>query len=229
MTALIIIFAILLAVFALLMLRGQITVEYREALCVRVSVLGIPLWRHPKKQKRIRISDYTPEKIARRKKREEKKLAKKQKRKLKKAQKKQTPTKSTQKPTQNGVLDSLQLVRDVLGVALKKTAGHARLQARCIIINVATDDAAKTAILFGAVNQAVIALVEFLDQANKWRRLRSSEIAVKADFAAQKSTVDISVTLSFRVWQLINILFHTALRYVKVKASAKSKEKITEK
>ena len=32
-----------------------------------------------------------------------------------------------------------------------------------------------------------------------------------------------------RVWQLVNILFHTALRYVKVKASAKSKEKITEK
>ena len=231
-TALMIILAILLAIFALLMLQAHITVEYREALCVRISVLGIPLWQHPRKKKKVRISDYTQKKIEKRKKREAKRLAKKKRKQAKKEQKNQTRATTAPASPKKGLLDNLSLVREILTAVLKKTAGHVRLRAQRIIIHVATDDAAKTAILFGAVNQAVIAIVELLDQMKKWRGLRASQIAVNADFASQKSTVDISISLSLRVWQMLNILLHAALRLVKEKAKPKlntKSKKIKEK
>ena len=229
MTALLIILSILLALFLLLMLRGNVTVEYRNAVSVRITVLGIPLWQHPKKKKKIKLSDYTPEKIAKRKRREERrqarKLAKKKKQLAKKAKKGGTQPTATAPSEKRGLLENLGFIREIVTKLLGKSAKHIRLRASRIIITVATDDAAKTAILFGAVNQAVIALIELLDQAKKWRGLRDSQISVKADFTAEKSTADISITLSLRVWQMLSILFHTALSYIKGKTKAKSTKK----
>ncbi len=219
--ALFIILSILLVLFLLLMLRVSATVEYREEIRVRVSLLGVALWRHPKKGKKIKLSDYSPEKLAAQQRREqrkwERKLAKKKKRAEKKAKKSGTASTPSQPPKKRGLIDTLGLIRSTVAVLLGKSAKHVRIRATRIRITVATDDAAKTAILFGAVNQAVAALIELLDQAGKWRRLRDSEISVNADFTAEKSTADISLTFSFRVWHLLNILFHTALQYVKSK------------
>ena len=229
MTALLIILSILLALFLLLMLRGNVTVEYRNAVSVRITVLGIPLWQHPKKKKKIKLSDYTPEKIAKRKRREERrqarKLAKKKKQLAKKAKKGGTQSTATTPSQKRGLLENLGLIHNIVTTLLGKSTKHIRLRASRIIITVATDDAAKTAILFGAVNQAVVALIELLDQAKKWRRLRDSQISVKADFASEKSVADISITLSLRVWQMLSILFHTALSYIKGKAKSKSTKK----
>ena len=215
MTVLIILLIALAVLIALLMLRCNVTVEYRDALRVRISALGISLWQHPKKKKKVKLSYYTPRKFERRKRREAKKAAKK------KASK---PSKNTAKSSKKrGLMENLGLIRELLGVILQKTAGHARLRARRIIINVATEDAAKTAVLFGAVNQAVIGLLELLDNAKKWRRLKDSEIAVRADFGSQKSSADIEITLSLRVWHLANVLLHTLRRYAKHKRKANKK------
>ena len=228
-TALLIILSILLALFWLLMLHGNVTVEYRDAVSVRIKVLGIPFWQHPKKKKKIKLSDYTPEKIAKRNRREERKqarkLAKRKKQLAKKAKKGGTQSTATTPSEKRGLLENLGFLREIVTMLLGKSAKHIRLRASRIIITVATDDAAKTAILFGAVNQAVVALIELLDQAKKWHRLRDSEISVKADFTAEKSTADISITLSLRVWQMLSILFHTALSYIKGKTKSKSTKK----
>lgn len=228
LTALLIILSVLLVLFLLLMLRGNVTVEYRDAVSVRITALGISLWQYPRKKKKIKLSDYTPEKIAKRKRHEERRLArrlaKKKKQLAKKAKKGEVRTTEATPPKKRGLLENLELIREILTTLLARFTKHIRLRATRIKITVATDDAAKTAILFGAVNQAVVGLVELLDQTKKWRRLRESELSVKADFTADKSIADISITLSLRVWQVLDILFRTALSYIKTKFKPTKKQ-----
>ena len=224
LTALLIILSVLLVLFLLLMLRASVTVEYRDAVSVRITVLGIPFWRHPKKKKKVKLSDYTPRKSKRRKRREERRSARKLARKQKRAAKGQASHGTAAPQKKRGLLDNLSLIREIVTVLLGKSAKHVRLEASRILITVGTDDAAKTALLFGAVNQAVVALIELLDQAKKWRRLRRAELSVKPDFTAEKCTADISITLSLRVWQMLSILLHTAYRYAKSKQQATPKK-----
>ena len=96
-------------------------------------------------------------------------------------------------------------------------AHHVRLRATRIVIKVATDDAAKTAILFGAVNQAVAAILEILDSSGKLQGLKSARILVAPDFTAEKTSADIHIVLSLRVWHMLDILLRAAWRFVKRK------------
>lgn len=225
LTPLIIVLSVLLLLFVLLMIRGHATVEYRDSVTVRISILGIPFWRYPKKKKKIRLSDYTPKKLEKKKRREARLQDKRKKRLAKKAKRRGEPSAGSTPAKKRGLLENLGLIREILTVLIGKSAKHIRVHADRILINVATDDAAKTAILFGAVNQAVVGILELLDQTQKLSVSRSSTISVKADFAAQKSTADISITLSLRVWQILKVLFHTALQYTKTKTKPRSSPK----
>lgn len=218
MIALYILSALALLLALILMVPGKITVEYKDDVRVAVFVSGFRIWSHPKPKKKIRLSDYTPEAIEKRKRREQKKQERLQAKKQKKQQKKKSETSTSGKPKKKrGLLDNLNLIQNIASAILGKTAKHIRIEIRRFIITVGTDDAAKTAILFGAVNQASAALLEFLHQTGTAKYTANTRVSVNADFAAQKSTADIYLSFSLRLWQLLNILFSAALRFVKAK------------
>jgi len=214
--ACIIILCVAALVFSLLMVRGHVIVEYREALSVRVTVLGFEWFSYPKRKKKIRINDYSPKKLARRRRRETAKQARQEKKKTKKQQKKQQITATSPSP-KKGLLDNLGLIRELLTVVFSRFSHHVRLRATRVIIKVSTGDAAKTAILFGTVNQAVAAIVEILDSTGKLQGLKNARILVAPDFTAESTAADIHIVLSLRVWHLLDILLRAAWRFVKRK------------
>ena len=213
MIALYIISAILLLLLLVAVLPVTLTVKYREELLVEMSVLAIKRRLYPKEKKKVKISDYSKKNIEkRRKKALKKKLKTEKKRQNKQKNQKSGATASPAK--KRSVVDSLELIKELLSTLIPKTAKRVKIKATRIIINVATDDAAKTALLFPAVNGAVLGLVAYLDNASKFKNLDKSNIAVKADFISEKTTADIEISFSLRSKHLIEILFASALKYV---------------
>lgn len=97
------------------------------------------------------------------------------------------------------------------------------LRARRVIVTVSTDDAAKTALLYGAVSAALAGLIELLDRSVARVKTRGrDEINVHADFVGGKTTADVDIILSARVFGILRILF-TILISGEFKKKAKHK------
>ena len=217
-----IILAIAALIFALFMVRCRVAIDYHDTLTVRVTLAGFTLWRWPKKEKVIPINGRTHKKIARLQRKEAAKKMRREKSKAKKGQKKvkkQAQASSTPS-TKKGLAENLGVIRELLTVVFSRFSHHVKLEATRIIIVVATEDAAKTAILVGAVNQAVADILTILDTHGKLRRLKDARIVVSPDFTAGKTQADIGISLSLRVWHMADILLRAAWRFVKKKKTA---------
>ena len=86
------------------------------------------------------------------------------------------------------------------------------LKTRRVIVTVGTDDAAKTALLYGAVSTGLAALLEVIDRAIATVKTGDRDVVdVRADFVGGKTTFDINILLvlhlftylKFRIWNTI--------------------------
>lgn len=204
MTALCIIFLILLLLFFIAIIPVSLTLKYDSEISVFTTIWGLKITLYPKRKKKVKISDYSLKKTRRRQKKELKKAAKSTKTKVKR-------TGTSQK---RSLLEDVELIYKLLKKLASEVSHHVKIKTKRIILNVASDDAAKTAILYAAVNNAVLLILTLLDNFEKLEKAHRSEIAVNADFLSAKSSADIELSFSLRIWQLIKILFATALEYV---------------
>ncbi len=218
MTAVWIILGIILFLFCLLIIRGNLILCYRDDFSATLSVLFLRFPLYPSSNKPVRLSDYTAKAIAKRRKKAERKMAK-----LRKKEKKHTF--KTEKPSAGKtIIQNLELIRNLLSSLLKASFGHLRIRSSRICITVATGDAASTAILFGAVNQSVIFLLETLSGFGTLKQSRRDQITVRPDFTADKTSADIRLVFSLRVWHLLDILFKVAITYLKSKKQKNRKD-----
>jgi len=207
MIALYIVLSVLLLLFIISLLPVSLSLKYRDEVSLTASVAAIKIPLYPKKKKKVKISDYTLKKTEKQKKKASKKELKRQNQKYVK----KTNGKPKEKKT---LLENLGLIRELLGAFIGGVVKHAKIKTEKIVLTVATDDAAKTALLYAAVNNAVLLIVAFLDSCKKIEKLHKSEISVNADFLAEKCSADVEISFSLRVWHLIKILFASALKYV---------------
>ncbi len=194
---------ILIFLSLLSMLSAHLVLEYREDITLTLSVLFFKYPLFPAKKKNIRLSKQ------------------KKKRETKPQKKGQSPNGET-KAKEKGILERLGALRELLSVLLDRTFGHLSIRTARIRIRVATGDAASTAILFGAVNGGVVLLLETLDRFGKLKANRQDEIEVSPDYLAEKTTADIRLLFSLRVWHIADILLKTFVTYIK---SKKQKER----
>lgn len=200
--------ALLLLVGTILLLPVKITVEYDTDLRLDASLLGYSLWSLPKKEKKIRYSRYSSKAMARKKKR----LLKKRQRLLKKGVT-APPAKGEKKP---GLVGDLEFILRQIGAILSRGYKHVRIEVERLIVRVGGEDAAKTAILFGAVNEAATALLAYLDEAGKWKRTRRTRISVVPDYVSEKSFINAKIILTLRLWQAADVLLGTSLVYEEI-------------
>ena len=77
-----------------------------------------------------------------------------------------------------------------------------------------SEDAAKTAILFGVINQAALALFDILNSITNVKKSRKTEFSVKADFTSEKIFYDIKLAFSIVIWQALALAFGALFKYV---------------
>ena len=204
----------------MLSLRGILTVEYADELRLSVKVLfvKIKLLPKPDKKKRIRsMSRKKSEKI-------EKKLRKKtDKKRLKDAQK-QAEKQTEKKSSTEDILDTVKLVLAIAKTALSTFFGHLRVDVARFKINVATGDAASTAIAYGAVSQATSYLLALLKDNKHVKGLGNADMDVVCDFLGESSTADIKISFSLRVWHILHLALASIISLVKHKLNAEKKK-----
>lgn len=82
-------------------------------------------------------------------------------------------------------------------------------------INVATGDAASTAILYGTVAQSAAYIAALLDSTKTLKNAARADVDIHADYLSEKTTADIEIGFSLRVWQVIDILIRTGITFIK--------------
>ncbi len=216
-----------LLIVGLASLRATITLEYKEEVTVRLRVLCFKLRLVPAKKKKVDPKDYTPKKFRRMlEKKRKKELKKWQKRQLKKQKKQQKKAdkeaerqavKNGAAPTkqQRTLLDNLGLIKAILDDIPPRFLRRLQVKLSRIIVTVASDDAAKTAVMYGAAAQTVAYIVAFLDQMSRLKYAPEAEVAVNADFLAEKPSADVKISVAVRVWHILDILLEAVKIYTK--------------
>ena len=158
----------------------------------------------------------------------------KQRKKKKKKSKKSNSTKAntpsnvksnsvTNNSKEKSAIQKLFDVREALLALIKKF--FKRLHFRFIVlkVNIGTDNAATTAILYGAVNQGVSYLLESLKSISKVDITSNSDISINADFLSQKSDFKAKIVLYLHVASLIHVGIHAIITHFKIKSTKEDK------
>ncbi len=208
---------IVLFLWLLLLIPLSLTVSLGEdgAVRLRGRVLGITVYRSPKKQRPFRLSDYSPRAIRRRALAEQRKRRRAERRALRKSKKAKPSTPSTsQKGKDLPLIEAIALVRDIASTVLHRSLKHARVDVERLTITVATPDAAQTAIVYGGVCAALAALTEILHSFSHLRIRDASLYGVAADYTSEKSRADVCIHFRLRIHHVISIAVHTVFRAV---------------
>lgn len=207
MTAAIIISAIVLFFVALGMIPISVKVaaagkgkEFRAA--VRICILHIPAYT-------LSFGGGKAEKSA--EPAAEQKLEKQKKQKSKKSAK-------PEKKEKQSIEDIVALVKLLIEIAkkvLEKTWRYIRIKIERYDITVGTDDAAKTALIYGGVSQATSYLFTLLDETAHFRVKRKAPVNVGVDFLAAETRANVQMDFCLRLWHILSIGLGAGITYLR--------------
>lgn len=209
--------AIILLIVLLLMLKLSVRVNLVDDVSL---VIGIGIFKKklfPSEEKEVSLSDYKIKKFRKLKEKQKKKdkkkaLKKSQKSSKKSADKQGGEPKEKQKSDIPGLI---KIITEVVKVFLRRFGHHLRIKVSRLHIIVASEDAATTAIRYGAICGAVQCLLEFLYNCSHLTLPKNEEITVIPDFTSEKLRANIDITFSFRVWQVFDMLLRSGWAYIK--------------
>lgn len=145
-------------------------------------------------------------------------------------QKKQKSKKSAkpEKKEKQGIEDIVALVKLLIEIAkkvLEKTWRYIRIKIERYDITVGTDDAAKTALIYGGVSQATSYLFTLLDETAHFRVKRKAPVNVGVDFLAAETRANVQMDFCLRLWHIISIGLGAGITYLRgMKKSGKTKD-----
>ncbi|MBQ7897407.1 MAG: DUF2953 domain-containing protein [Clostridia bacterium] len=115
--------------------------------------------------------------------------------------------KKHKKKSFSDIIETLAEVVDLVKAIFKELLRYARLKVCYLDMKLATEDAANTALLYGAVSSAVYAAVEFLDN---FITLKKSykKIAVYPDFAGTETKVNFKIVISIKPIHVLLAAMH---------------------
>lgn len=203
-----------LAIVLLLLCPIQVRLLYNGKLTVRVGIPFLKFRVYPDRE-----DDLLSDKLSLRQKRKlKKKLMKKEARASRRLEKEK---KKGKKPSPHKLKDTLKgrkekgFVKDLgalfrlIRILAAKFGKKLKIRIKRLEIVAASGDAATTAYLFGALSQTVAYGFAAADRYTNVT-FRNSRVSVRADFCAEKTSVDADVLFSIRVYGLLR-LFSSAL------------------
>ena len=209
--------AVTLLLFMLFMLRVSVKakVDGDMKLTLGVWIFRIPLY--PGKEKTLKLSDYKIKKFRKKQaKLEEAKSGKKPKKKPTGHKLSASKTKMVEADDSEGdITELISTIISVVKVFFERFGHHLHIKLKRLVIIIATPDAAKTAVLYGTVCGAVQCLVELLSNTVHLKVPNSDDIRVEPDFTSEKTSAQVDITFSLRVYQIFDILIRSVIAYFK--------------
>lgn len=229
MTALWIILGIILFTAVILSLRIRLKADYdstkeTDGLRLKAGLGFIMITILPKKEKKTkkpRLSSFTYEKH---KKRLEKERIKAEKKNLKDKAKaaKKAAEKAAKKAENRHVpfTERLRSVFDIVSLVFEefpKLVSYMHTDVRYLLVSVGSDDAAKTAELYGGICLAATSFLTLLREKTKMRKERKGSIRVNTDFISGKCEAAVGFSLSVSLFSIVRIGWHALVWFIKNK------------
>ncbi len=231
------ILAALLLIALLLFFLGhaKLRVVCRERLRVVAYICGIPLTLVSDKEKEQPeppdlSSCRNPERALRKELKRQRKLAEKARKRRLRAQRKaakranRREKQHAKRPTATPNLkENLEMISALLRDVYRETHGKIRVKFRRMHIYVGSEDAAKTAILYGVILQSTAYLLEFADSHFLVSEHREGDMTVEADYSADTCHADIDIVCSARLFRALGMAWSIWDAYRREKALAAKK------
>ncbi|MBQ7337696.1 MAG: DUF2953 domain-containing protein [Clostridia bacterium] len=223
---------ILLGLIALMILLLLVPIKVRlrvredGALQVRAYASVIPVYTQPPKEKPFRVRDYTPRAMAKKEKKKARMLARQRKKVAKRTAKKpQAPVKKptlTLKQKVAKLTDTLSLITSLIDALHERLFRSTHIHVHRLAIRIGTDDAAKTALLYGVICPAAELLLEALHHSANLHLHHPEQMSVQPDFVNNTFHIELDIRLQMRVVHalslglraLIHIISHKQSRHV---------------
>lgn len=214
----------LLLVLLVLLLTGiaQIRVTCRDEVRVSLRILRFRFRLYPSKETEqhphfCRHPNRALARELRRLQREERRARKKQLKKQKQA------SAAAQLPKPN-LIENLSMIRALIKKLYRVTKGKIKIRTLRLHIVVATDDAAKTALLYSGVSASASLLLNWIDRHLSPIEHYAGEVSVQPDFTGGVSGADIDLIFSVSLFRalLIALTMRNSLGEEKAKAQVKA-------
>lgn len=105
------------------------------------------------------------------------------------------------------VVKMLAMVRDVLGAIFVKLFRYFRVRVKNFHITVASEDAATTAMLYGAICGYGDAIMAILEKALDFKIEKGAKVGASCDYLSEEMKLDVEVDISISVGNLFRYLF----------------------
>ena len=232
MTGWIICGCIVLFFVFLFTVHAYVTMEMAEEMALTVRILGIPIKILPKKPKTYNPKHYTLKKIRKRDAKAAKKAAKKaEAKKKKKAEKdkkkadkkaelakmskeERRELKEKKKASRPALTDLIPLVCKTLGLFFSRFFGKLHIKVAKLHVRVGAADAMQAAVIYGAVNQSVQYLVEFLRKISHVDGLKKADIRVEPDFLSEKIEFEFNLTVRVSLGNVLGALLKAGWKFL---------------
>ena len=224
---------VLALVIALLIAFGHasIRITYTQGLKVVARIVGIPFTlvsSKPKKEKKKKdlATCRNPRAVLRRELRRQRRAAKKAYRKQLKAEKKarqNAAKKAAGKLIKPNLLENLQMIAALIKAVYTETRGKLSLRVYSLRITVGTDDAAKTALLYGAVVQATAYICQLIESHYQHVERDDGDMIVTPDYVSGTCSAEVDLRFRVTVPDGIRIALRLFKAYRREKAAAHKK------
>ena len=214
-----IIIGVLLILAALILFVGNASIRIITEQDVRalISVCGIPFTIYPDKKNapkkprnlaKCRNPEAVLQRELKRQRKEREKIARKKVREAKRAARR-TEKKIGIPPQYCPVPNLKEKLEMILALAKRlfyKTRGKVKIKINKLHIRVATNDAAHTALLYGATIQLISYILGFIESKYTSIDRKDDDIAVEPDYSTSECSANIDIVLSAKVWRAIKIV-----------------------
>ncbi len=218
-----IIFLSILAFFVLLFsVRVSFNMELNENFSLSVRAFGIKINIYPKKEKKYKISDYTPKKIAKREAKAAKKKAKRDAKKAKRRSKRPDKSKLTKeekralkkkkKESRPAMGDMISFFAEIAKLLFSTFFSHLHVKTSKIHIRVGGSDAAQTALLWYGVYASCTGIMAFLDKHSNLHGKQRADIQIVPDYLSEKIEADLKLSLSMNLFGALCVLLKVGIR-----------------
>lgn len=146
------------------------------------------------------------------------KLPKKKRKKKKKeisASSRPANDESSQKKKEDPLIKKLWSIREILLQTIERFLGKVHFKFIRLNVVIGCENAASTALLYGAASQGVAYLIETLDNISNVDISKRSEISVRSDFISQKSELNGKIELYISVVHIIYVIIHFLKKFLK--------------
>ncbi|MBR5314697.1 MAG: DUF2953 domain-containing protein [Clostridia bacterium] len=194
-------------IMLILFIKVRLCLIYEDDLQVSVKVLlfNVPLY--PQKEKKPKPSDYSLKKLQK----QQNKLSQKSKQKKKPADTKKENDKATK------IKDAIGLIRIILENVMQPFGRYLKIEIVKIHVKIASEDAAKTAFLYGIASQSIAYIIELLSNITNVDVKKKNSINVIPDFLDTTPEAKINITLGLRGWHAFVLAVKFFMGYSKSK------------